>query len=138
MSHLVVCVLHYASSQDGFSTNKWDSDARPETSAGDVVDPVLRLDEPVLQFVLGNIGFSGGVETSKDGGGNCIAGFGPEEKVVRRFTECFANLQEGTERLENFGVGVNTGEDISDEFGERMRWSGRYFLDNGGGIGIGD
>ena len=93
MSHLVVCILHYASSQDGFSTNKWDSDARPETSVGDVVDPVLRLDVQVLQFVLGNVGFSGGVETSKDGGGNCIAGFGPEEKVVRRFTVGSANFQ---------------------------------------------
>ena len=95
MSHLVVCVLHYASSQDGFSTNKWDSDARPETSVGDVVDPVLRLDEQVLQFVLGNVVFGGGVETSEDDGGNCIAGFCPGKKVVRR--------------EENFGVGVNTG-----------------------------
>ena len=33
---------------------------------------------------------------------------------------------------------LNMGEDISDEFGERMRRSGRYFLDNGRGIGIGD
>ena len=138
MSHLVVCILHYASSQDGFSTNKWDSDARPETTVRDVVDPVLRLDEQVLQFVLGHEGFGGGVETSEDGRGNCIAGFGPGEKVVRRFTECSANLQESTERLENFGVGVNTGEDIIDEFGERIRRSGRYFLDNCGGIGIGD
>ena len=102
------------------------------------LDPILRLDEQVLQFVLGNVGFGGGVETSEDGGGNCIAGFGQGEKVVRRFTECSANFQEGIERSENFGVGLNTSEDISDEFGERMRQSGGYFLDNGGGIGIGD
>ena len=138
MSHLVVCILHFASSQNGFSTNKWDSNARPETSVGDVVDPVLRLDEQVLQFFLGNVEFGGGVETSEDGGGNCIAGFGPGEKVVRRFTEFSANLQESTERSENFGVGLNMGDDISDEFGERMRRSSGYFLDNGGGVGIGD
>ena len=138
MSHLVVCVLHYASSQDGFSTNKWDSDGRPETSVEDVVDPVLRLDEQLLQFVLGNVGFGRGVETSEYDRGNCIAGFCPGEKVVRRFTECSANFQESTERAENFGVGVNTGDDIIDEFGERMRQSDGDFLDNGGGISIGD
>ena len=62
MSHLVVCILHFASSQNVFSTNKWDSNARPETSVGDVVDPVLRLDEQVLQFFLGNVGFGEGLK----------------------------------------------------------------------------
>ena len=104
---------------------------RSETSVRDVVDPVLRLDEQVLQFVLGNVGFGGGFETSEDGGSNCIAGFGPGEKIVRRFTEGSANLQDGTERSENFGVGLNKGEDISDEFSEKMRRSGGYLLDNG-------
>ena len=92
----------------------------------------------MFQFVLGNVEFGGGIETSEDAGGNCIAGFGPGEKVVRRFTEGSANFQEGTERLENFGVGLNTGEDISDGFGKRVRWSGEYLFDNSGGIGIVD
>ena len=50
---------------------------KSETSLGDVVDPVLRLDEEVLQFVLGNVGFGGGVETAEDSGGNCVTVFGP-------------------------------------------------------------
>ena len=82
----------------------------------------------MLQFVLGNVGFGGGVETSEDGGGNCIAGFDPGEEVCRRFAEVSANFQQGTERMENFGVGFNTGEGIVDKFGERMRCGGRYFL----------
>ena len=69
---LLCAILHYASSQNGFPANKWDSDARPETSVRNVVDPVLRLDEQVLQFVPGNVGFLGGIETSEDGGGNLL------------------------------------------------------------------
>ena len=92
----------------------------------------------MLQIVLGYVGFDGGVETAEDGRGNCVAGFGPGEKVVRRFAEGAANLQEGTERSENLGVGLNTGEEICYVFGERMRRSGGYLLNNGGGIGIGD
>ena len=111
MAHLVVCVLHCTVIQDI---------RRSETSVGDVVDPVLRLDEQVLQFVLGNAGFGGGVETAEDGGGNGVVGFGPWEKVIRRFTVGSANLQQDTERFENFGVALNTGEEICDAFGEGM------------------
>ena len=35
----------------------------------------------MLQFVLGNVGFGEVVETAEYGGGNCVAGFGPGEKV---------------------------------------------------------
>ena len=56
----------------------------------------------MLQIVLGYVGFDGGVETAEDGRGNCVAGFGPGEKVVRRSTEGSANLQKDTERFENF------------------------------------
>ena len=66
----------------------------------------------MLQFVLGNVGFGRGVETTEDGGGNCVAGFGLGEKVARRFTEGSANLQEGKESFENFGVGLNMGEEM--------------------------
>ena len=83
MSHLVVCVLHYTFGKDGFSANQQDSDARSETFIGDVVDPVLWLDEQMFQFVLCNVGFGGWVETSEDGGGNCIPGFNPWEEVCR-------------------------------------------------------
>ena len=86
---------------------------RSETSVRDKVDPVLRLDEQVLQFALGNVGFGRGVETAEDCDGNCVECFGPGEKAVRRFTEGSANLQKGTERFENFGVGLNTcGEEL--------------------------
>ena len=64
-------------------------------------------------------------------------GFGPGEKVVRRFTEGSANLQEGTKRFENFGVGLNIGEENCDAFSERMGLSGGDLLDNGKGIDIG-
>ena len=47
----------------------------------------------MLQFVLGNLGFGGGIETSKDGNGNCFAGLDPGEEIVRRFTEGSANFQ---------------------------------------------
>ena len=46
----------------------------------------------MFQFVLGNVGFGGGVETSEDGGGNCIACFDPGE-VSRRSAEVSANFQ---------------------------------------------
>ena len=83
----------------------------------------------MFQFVLGNVGFGGWVETSEDGGGNCIAGFDPEEEGCRGFAEVSANFQQGTERTKNLGVGFNTGEGMGDEFGERMRCGGGYFLD---------
>ena len=109
MSHLVVCVLHYAFGKYGFSAKQRDSDARSETSIGDVVDPVLWLDEQVFQLVLCNVGFGRWVKASEDGGGNCIAGFNPGEEVCRGFAEVSANFQQGAERAENFGVGFNLG-----------------------------
>ena len=66
----------------------------------------------MFQFFLGNVGFSGWVEKSEDGGGNCIAGFDPGEEGCRGFDEVSANFHQGTERTENFGVGFNTGEGI--------------------------
>ena len=65
-------------------------------------------------------------------------GFDPGKEGCRGFAEVSANFQQCTERTENFGVGFNTGEGIGDEFGERMRCGGRYFLDNGRKKSIGD
>ena len=75
----------------------------------------------MLQLVLGNVRFGGGVEAAEDGGGNGVACFGPGEKVVGRFTLGSDNLQEGTESFENYRVTLNMGEEICDAFVERMR-----------------
>ena len=46
----------------------------------------------MFQFVLGNVGFSGGIEAAEDGGGDGVADLGPGVKVVRRLTVSSSNL----------------------------------------------
>ena len=67
-----------------------------------------------------NVGFGRWVEGTEDGGGNGVVSLGPGEKGAGRLTVGSANLQWMTERFENFGVALNTGEEICDAFGEGM------------------
>ena len=54
------------------------------------------------------------------------------------FTKGSTNLQEGTERFENFGVELKTGEENRDAFSERTWGCGGDLLDNSGGIDVRD
>ena len=57
----------------------------------------------MFQFVFGNVGFGGWVETSEDGGGNCIASFNPGEEVCRdvlKFLPTFSRAQRERRTLE--------------------------------------
>ena len=75
-----------------FPQTSWDSNTRTEASVRDVIDSILGLNEQMFQFVLGNVGFSGGIEAAEDGGGDGVADLGPGEKVVRRLTVSSSNL----------------------------------------------
>ena len=63
-----MCVLHDALCQDSFLVDQRHSDSRSEAAILDVINPVQRLYNKVLQFISSDDGFHGGGEALDDGG----------------------------------------------------------------------
>ena len=103
MSHLEMCVLHNASSENGFFANQRDSNSRTETTIRDVVHTSQRLNNQVLELVVGYNDLCRIGNTGEDGGQDGGLDGAPGYRRVGVLSPGSANFMDESEGVDHLG-----------------------------------